>query len=89
MDKYYIFLQFLSIFLTYGVARNFLDKGKAKNVQEVLGLLIYFCVVGLAVSYPYFNDHKLQYFLLVACYPFMALLAIYKKEKPNTFKAKI
>lgn len=80
MDDYYIFLQFLTLFLTYGFASNFIDKKKIKNVQEIFVLFIYFFVIGLAVSFPYFNDYKLKYFLLAACYPFMTFLAIYKKK---------
>lgn len=86
MDNYYIYLQFLSIFATFTLVDSVIDKAKAKSRQGMFRLLIYFFIIGLAISYPYFNLYKWQYFLLAGCYPLMAFLAIYKKRKISTLR---
>ena len=80
MDKYYIYLQFLSLFLTYAFIVNIVEKNKIKIKQRILNTVIYFFIIGLAISYPYYRDYKIQYFFLAACYPLIACIGLYRIE---------
>ena len=77
MDKPYVFLQFLSLFLTYAFVINMITKNDCKINQRSFTMLLYFFIIGLAISYPYYQDYKVHYFLLAICYPLIACIGFY------------
>lgn len=80
MDKYYIYLQFLSLFLTYAFIVNTIEKNRFKIKKRIISILICFSIIGLAISYPYYENYKIQYILLAVCYPIIACIGLYKIE---------